>query len=222
MKKNFIQATVTKTNGKLVFVASDETMDRYGDSLDIDMWDLKNFKKSPRLFVDHNPSVEKIVGIAKKIWVDGKKLMFEPQFHNITELARTVEAMVIEGVLDTVSVGFIMHEDRYELLEISFVGLPANPNARLQKALEFKANEDEVELIEKFVHSKDEIDNVSLQEILGVLKGLQVKTSDIERHLKASNIHPLTKKQVIKARSVAKLTVKDLSAINTGLKNLIK
>jgi len=219
MTKSFIQAKVEKSaDGKVTFIASDESTDRYGDKLDMGMWDLKNFKKAPRLFVDHNPSVEKIVGVAKKIRVEGKQLLFEPEFHAITELARTVKAMVEEGVLDTVSVGFLWLEDKYELLEISFVGLPANTNARLQKALELQTNNKEVAQIKEFIGEDEES---TLQEILTVIKELQTKTASIES-LVGSKTQPVVRKQVIQARREAKLTVKSMSSLNTLLRNLLK
>jgi hypothetical protein len=49
MEKKFIEAKLEKQGDKMIFVASDESIDRHGDSLKVDLWDLKNFKKAPRL-----------------------------------------------------------------------------------------------------------------------------------------------------------------------------
>jgi hypothetical protein len=215
MKKQFIEARVEKKNDRIIFIASDESIDRHGESLDIEKWDLKNFKKNPVLLAEHWPAIENIVGKAKKIWIEGKKLLFEPQFHEITEMARTVKAMVEEGVLQTVSVGFIPKENSYELLEISFVAIPANANARMQKALEVKPNAHDIEKI------KDFIGQPNMAAVLDSINDLKQKTQSIESLL-GSMARPVPKQQVIKARRVAKLTVNSLSGLNSGLRNLLQ
>ncbi|MFA6429749.1 MAG: hypothetical protein WCV84_04610 [Patescibacteria group bacterium] len=128
------KAFVEKANGLLTVVASDETVDRSGESIPISSWDLTNFQKSPRLLIDHDYSVKSIVGVADNIRTQDGKLMFEPRFHEITDAARECKALVEQGFLDTVSVGFIsrMKDGKVtnELLEVSFVAVPCNPNAR--------------------------------------------------------------------------------------------
>lgn len=132
----YLKAIRTKAaDGSVEFVASDETLDRSGESIPASSWDLENFLKSPRLLVDHDYSVKSVVGIAEDTRVEGKQLKFKPKFHEITELAKTVAEMVAQKILDTVSVGFLrkQQEDgsvKNELMEISFVAVPANPNAR--------------------------------------------------------------------------------------------
>jgi HK97 family phage prohead protease len=140
MTKQYLQATVKKDGGKIVFVASDETLDRQGEVISLDSWDLRNFKKNPVLLVDHEYKVENIVGTARNIKIDKdrKALTFEPNFHLITQLSQNVAKMVEAGELNTVSVGFMPiypkkdgDKVRNELLEISFVAVPANPNASM-------------------------------------------------------------------------------------------
>lgn len=135
MKKE-IKALVQNIDGKLLAVASDETIDRVGDKLDPEKFDLKNFKKNPVLQWAHRYDIPP-VGIAKNIKVDGNKLLFEPVFHNITEMAREVAQLFMEGILKAFSVGYITREDgTMELLEISAVPVPANPNAlMIEKSL---------------------------------------------------------------------------------------
>lgn len=134
--RHSLKATIEKAeSGEIVFIASDETLDRQGEVVKADEWDLTQFAKSPRLLVDHDYRVEAIVGIAKKVWQEGKTLKFVPTFHEITEKAVMVKRMIDEGVLDTVSVGFcrrmVNGKGVNELMEISFVAVPANANARL-------------------------------------------------------------------------------------------
>jgi len=165
-KKILAKAFVEKKDGKMVAIATDETIDRHGESLSIDAWDLKNFKKNPVLQFAHNYNLPP-VGLAKKLKRDGDKLMFEPVFHEHTQLAREVKAMyeADPAIMKAFSVGFIPHykgegEDAkvsYELLEISAVPIPANPSAVVtEKALE-KDEESEKKVNEWITKEVDQI-----------------------------------------------------------------
>ena len=178
MKKEIIslKASIQEVNGKMTIVASDETVDRSGEVVRARQWDLSNFLKSPRLLVDHDYSVKSIVGKAVNARVENAKLLFEPLYHDITELARQVKEMVDQGFLDTVSVGFIRKGEGNnvvnELLEISFVAVPANPNARVLAVKDIGADDeraikefiddenfdDEDEIIEEAEQEDDEVE----------------------------------------------------------------
>lgn len=137
MSKQYLQFKVASaTNQKITIVASDETLDRYGEVVPLDAWDIKNFLKNPVLLVDHDYKVSNIVGRARNLDVGKKSFTFESEFHDITQLAKEVKRMVEEGFAPAVSVGFINHGPKKdgdtptnELLEISFVAVGANPNA---------------------------------------------------------------------------------------------
>lgn len=136
-KKQFLDFNIKKSDGgKLTIVASDETLDRMGEVVPLDSWDLKNYLKNPVLLVDHDYKVEKIVGKAEGLEVGEKQFTFSPDFHSITQLAKEVDQMVNSAYAPAVSVGFMTHapkkdgdRPRNELLEISFVAVGANPNA---------------------------------------------------------------------------------------------
>lgn len=124
---------------KLV-VASDSTVDRQGESISVDGWQLENFKKNPVILWGHDNSIPAI-GTAENIGFktisNKKSLVFKPKFHRKSEMSRLISDLYEDGVIPAVSVGFIpkeMDSDRttytkQELLEISFVNVPANPNA---------------------------------------------------------------------------------------------
>lgn len=146
--KKQITAKVVKDGDSITVIASDETVDRHGESIPIDSWDLSHFNKDPRMMVDHDYRTEKIVGAWQNARAEGGKLLVEPRFHSITDLAKQTRAMVEEGFLSTVSVGFIPHYEtrknkageeeevvRNELIEVSWVAIGANPNARVKKSL---------------------------------------------------------------------------------------
>jgi len=137
MSKQEIKALVTKAeDGELFAVASDDSVDRHGDKLDQKNWSLTQFKKNPVLLMAHQYHLPP-VGVAKNIKVDGNKLTFKPVFHEITQMAREVKEMYLDGIMKAFSVGFIDRTDEknekqtLELLEISAVPVPANANALL-------------------------------------------------------------------------------------------
>lgn len=138
--------------GKMLAIASEEVADRDGDVISIDGWDLKNFKANPVLMWLHMMDGHMLpIGRANNIGVKTvngkKKLLFEPEFHEITEMGKTVKRMFEEGYLRTFSVGFQPKEwqklssdqefpPRYkytkqELVEISAVPIPALPSATI-------------------------------------------------------------------------------------------
>lgn len=126
----------------ITVIASDETLDRHGDVLPVEQWDLSKFKGSPRMLVDHDHRVQSIVGKWENPRIEGKQLLMDANFHGITDLSKAVKEMVAKGYLDTVSVGFIPRgpekdgdHGSLELIETSWVTVPANPSARVVKEL---------------------------------------------------------------------------------------
>lgn len=159
MEKKYIELKLQKADdGKITIVASDETLDRMGEVVPFESWDITNFKKNPVLLVDHDYKVEKIVGRALNLQLkkDERQMVFNPDFHGLTQLSKEVEAMVTNDYAPAVSVGFLPHGPKKdgervmnELLEISFVSVPANPNAL---ALAMKSiNDAQVKEVEAWV-----------------------------------------------------------------------
>lgn len=152
MKTKELKALVEIKDGKMVAVASTEDVDRVGESLDVKDWDFKNFKKNPVLQAGHDYKPQFTIGIAKKIVVEGTKVIFEPVFHNVTQLAREIGEMYQQGYLKAFSVGFIPggseKKKKNELLEISAVAVPANPHALV---ISKDLDEEKVKEIENWV-----------------------------------------------------------------------
>jgi len=139
MLKKYLRGYVEKINeseGILdVAIATDSSVDRDGESIDSDGWDFKSFKKNPVLLWAHNYR-EAPIGKVLDLRKDGDKILFRPQFAiNISERAKEAFKFYKEGFLNAFSVGFIPKEKegekilKAELLEISAVPVPANPNA---------------------------------------------------------------------------------------------
>ena len=151
-KKNEDTRTIT-------FVASDDSKDSARTVLNQDNWDLRRFNSNGIIGYQHkvyggwddtdNPDNVIGKGVA---YVEDKKLMvditFEPE--SINPLAEKIYQKILFGSLRAVSVGFLPvgrgkfgegadSETYYfagqELLEVSVVNIPANPNA-LKKSME--------------------------------------------------------------------------------------
>jgi len=130
---------------KYEFTASTSTQDRDGEVIDASGWDLRNFKKNPVIMYAHDYRTLPI-GKAPRVWVSKDNVLkniveFPPE--GTYEFADIVERLVDTGYLKTESVGFIPKkwEDgdgeksprrtytKQELLEISIVPVPSNPDA---------------------------------------------------------------------------------------------
>lgn len=120
---------------------SDATPDRYGDTISHAGWNLEHFKRNPVILWGHDSS-QPPVGKAVSVTVTDKALVGEIEFAP-TEKGREVETLVRGGYVRAVSVGFLPKKygprkdkdsdgiafEEQELLECSFVSIPANPNA---------------------------------------------------------------------------------------------
>lgn len=140
-EKYYAKATIKREGKKLIGIASTEAEDRHGEIVSLDGWDLKNAKKNCPLLWAHDHH-ELPLGSVDKLWTEAakgsgskKKLMFEAYISEATEKGRAAMQLVEEGILKAFSVGFRgleMTDNKFtkqELLEISLVNVPANPDA---------------------------------------------------------------------------------------------
>ena len=183
IKKN---AEETRT---VEFVISDETRDRHGSVLNIDGWNLDNYKKNPVVgyqheiyggwFKDSNP--DSIIGTGN-VFIEKKELIGEVKFEpeKINPLAEKIFQKVLIGTLRATSVGFIpvgkgnygkdsegpgeANETYYyagqELLEFSIVNIPSNPKAT--KRAIFK----QFSMILLQYFKKEELEKMTVAELL--------------------------------------------------------
>ena len=141
-------------------IASTEAVDRDGDILRVNGWKLKNFKKNPVVLWGHNATLLPIAK-ATNIKVENNQLVFTPKFVSaeLNPFAEQVYQMFKAGFLNTFSVRFdpIEYDNieddgkrsgdpfemmmrgggkdykKQELLEISAVGIPSNPEALISR-----------------------------------------------------------------------------------------
>lgn len=170
---------------RLEFRASNATVDRYGDILRPDGWDLKNYRRNPVFLWSHDSfsppigrSVREYVadsGQAKGAGDESWKrkelrqvIMFAPR--SVNPLAMTIFRLYKHKYLRAVSVGFLPKErlliddqderdklglgsygivyTKMELLELSGVTIPANPDALQINAFRAAAEADCLEALD--------------------------------------------------------------------------
>lgn len=147
MSKYYIKAHAKKvtSDGLLTgIVGSTAAVDRYGEIVNQESWNLDHYKNNPVILWAHNLSFtqdQPPIGKAVRIEVErGKGLVFDIQFDMKDPFAADIARKYKEGFLNAFSVGFISHarasdDDgntillENELLELSAVPVPANPEA---------------------------------------------------------------------------------------------
>lgn len=152
----------------LTFVASDGARDAAGTVLNQENWSLKRYEKNPIIGYQHEvyggwdgSDPDNIIGKARAYVEDGQLLAditFETK--DINEKAEKIYKKLLFGSLNAVSVGFLpigkgswgkgdeaidgsnptYYYAGQELLEISVVNIPSNPNA-VRRAMEYEQNE---------------------------------------------------------------------------------
>lgn len=205
----FIEAVIEKaSDGSFTAVASTNTIDRHGEVVDNNGWELKAFKKNPVILWGHDHN-EPAIGVSKKTWIEGTgksaKLMIQPILHDVTEKARAVKALVDMGVIKTLSVGFRPLESpdgvtftKNELLEVSMVNVPANGDAMIMayKGLKKAEISDEVmeevgiqvELADRLVDMEKRIEELEVKAVpVNPIKRAEERLSMLKVIAKASD-----------------------------------
>lgn len=144
-------------NGAFNVVISNAIKDRQGETIDQNGWDLTNYKNNPVVLWAHNYSTLP-VGVCDSIEVVNGELVAKGRFAPHA-FAQDVRKLYEAGMLPATSVGFIVREMegnkilKAELLEFSFVPVPANPAVRdLAKTLNLNLDE----MITKGIFTKSE------------------------------------------------------------------
>jgi hypothetical protein len=127
------------------FVISTDTVDRVGDAVSADGWELDNYRKNPVILWAHDYS-QMPVARSLSEQINAGKLASKAQFtpRELSEMGYMVGQMYAKGFMNAVSVGFKGLEwtftndkgrpcgidfSKQELLEYSTVPVPCNPEA---------------------------------------------------------------------------------------------
>lgn len=129
---------------EFAFICSTDTEDRYGDVIEQN-WELRNFKNNPIALFNHD--ADQIIGSWRDVHVDSKgrlRGILRMAMEGTSALVDAVRSLLQQGIIRAVSVGFLPIEweplnrkdpsagirfTRSELMEISAVSIPANPEA---------------------------------------------------------------------------------------------
>lgn len=151
--------------GRKVFTyrATTEAVDRQGEIVTLDGWRLDNYKANPVILDSHRyDGIESIVGKGVDLAYGDAGLDVDILFSETNPRGRIAEGLASEGMLNTLSVGFrslkrdraadgvTRHIDK-ELLEISVVAVPANPEAVRLRSIEDADMEDLLEVTTKLL-----------------------------------------------------------------------
>jgi len=177
IQKLFTLAEVKEVNEEersLVGTASTEVLDRDKEIIKTDGWELDNFRKNPVILLSHE---YRQPPIGKALWVkkDKNGLKFKAQFAK-TQVAEEVFQLYKDGFMRAFSVGFIPKEweegdpedekgprriyTKQELLEISAVSVPSNPDALVTAVNEGRIK---TKVLKEALHIEDnkkEVDNM--------------------------------------------------------------
>ncbi|GHG91422.1 HK97 family phage prohead protease [Comamonas sp. JC664] len=137
------------------FRANDGGFDRYNDRLSVTGWMLDAFNANPVVLYNHDDGSGGFFGTGRKdvlpigkgrAYVQSDALLVDVEFDPEDDFARKVERKVARGILNAVSVRYLMHRyhenerggfdcEQQELLEISVVTIPGNQRAVRMKEL---------------------------------------------------------------------------------------
>jgi HK97 family phage prohead protease len=193
------------------FVASNSYKDRHNTILNVNGWELENFRINPIIGYQHNlygdmcnaPDPDDVIGRALDVWVKDGELLVDVVFDQENEKARKIESKVERGFLNTVSVGFIRlgearkgdkkkgedpetyYYDGQELVEVSVVNIPSNPKAAKKS---FRSQTfDALKYIYRELGGNfrlSEIEDMKVRDILDLLDGKEPEKKEIKKPLK--------------------------------------
>jgi hypothetical protein len=138
IKSGEFQKTIADTKsandaGTFKVIASTGVVDRQGEVIMQDGWELENYMQNPVILWAHDYS-QLPIGVAEKVYFENGSLVVEGRFAP-TDFAQICRRMYDEGFLRAVSVGLLSKKRNgniitlAELLELSFVPVPANQQA---------------------------------------------------------------------------------------------
>ncbi|CAM3246101.1 primosomal replication protein N [Corallococcus sp. ZKHCc1 1396] len=153
------------------FRASDGDFDRYSDRLNVKGWRIDGYNANGVVLFNHDDGAHSAITGAEpplpigkgRVYVENDALMIDVEFDDEDDFAKRVERKVAKGILNAVSVRYLMLPGHYrqnerggfdcdaqELLEVSIVTIPANARAVRAKSLDGEG-EDIVERIARRV-----------------------------------------------------------------------
>lgn len=132
--------TITKASdedaGTFEVVISTDDLDRHGEVIEAAGWLTDSYLKNPVVLWAHDYN-ELPIGICLELRAEGNKKIAKGRFApgSANPKAQQVRQLYDAGIMRATSVGGVVHEmegnriTKFEMVEFSFVPVPANPNA---------------------------------------------------------------------------------------------
>lgn len=158
----------------ITFIGTNSTEDRSGDIIETDGWDLKNFMVNPVFLWSHNGRAMPPIGRALEVARTPQGLQFKIEFvgPEILPFADTIFKLYVAGFLKGVSVGFIPTKREIltdpntgafkgfrfieqQLIELSAVSVPDNPEALILEAQEGVLQKEASEFLSKSLYAEN-------------------------------------------------------------------
>lgn len=131
----------TKEGTPIRFTASSPGVKRDGKSLEMGGWNLGNYRKNPVFLWAHSYGMfGNVLPIGRAdVTAEPERLVADVTFDQEDPFARQVESKYRRGFLHAVSVGWDENEVdgtmQYELLDISAVPVPGDPDALMERQI---------------------------------------------------------------------------------------
>lgn len=183
-----------EANRIIEMIGSTEDYDRVGDKMFMSGANLQNYLKNPVILANHNYGYgEKptVIARALNVTIQGSQMVFKIQFAE-TDNGKEWFYLYANKYMNASSIGFIPLKYKpndqggydfteWELLELSLVAVPCNPNA-IQRAFdEGKISKAFFDEINK--NQEEDIENMKVEEVQALIdKAVDNKVSDIKKN----------------------------------------
>lgn len=178
IERQFAEVRASNEDRQVKFIFSTDAKDRHGTRINPDGWRLDNFNKNGIASFQHraygDPDPDMIIGRAQAWKSDGRLVgTIDFETDDVNPLADKLYKKVKAGTLNAVSVGFVEHDghwgqdedrgapeedpdtyyfDDIELMEISLVTVPSNPEALAMRSFESQDAKRTREMSEENMH----------------------------------------------------------------------
>jgi hypothetical protein len=174
-------------------IGSTEDYDRVGDKMYMSGAKIQNYLKNPVILANHNyGDSEKptCIGKALSVVIQNSQLIFKIQFAD-TDNGREWFYLYSNGYMKASSIGFIPLQYKgndqggydfieWELLELSLVAVPCNPNAVQRAFNEGKISKSLYDAINK---NEEDIEDMKKEEVEALIsKAVDNKVNDIKKN----------------------------------------
>jgi len=129
----FCERTSDDAVGPIRFTASTEGVKRDGKDLRAEDWNLDNYRRNPVVLWGHDYVGRNLPIGRANVQIDGTRLVADVTFDSEDDFARQIEGKYRRGFLNAVSVGWDDVGEYHELLDLSGVPVPADPDALMER-----------------------------------------------------------------------------------------